>query len=423
MSPLQRVHSSRWCSLAVEPRLAAEHPGLTGAPQSASHVAVALIAATFVGVIATACWINFVNPRPVDFLSYWAAGHLAVEGRGAAAYDVAAHRSVEMSIAPLRGLIPFPYPPPFLLFVTPFGALPYGVAFAAWTLVTALLYAAAASKHFRPSFAFAHPCVVSNGLVGQNGFLTSAIFLFGTKWLDSKPLLAGAVLGLMVVKPQLGVLLPIALIAGRFWQVFAAAAASSILLLAAALLAFGVEPYAGFVDIVPRYADFITSGRWPWNELASPFAFLRYWGVPASAALAVHTAIAMFAATIVWRAWRLRWAQRLPILAAATILIPPYLFSYDALLLVLPLAALAADPRRGWLAPAVWALSALPIASNFGWFEGPNTLPLAALVLLICLSATATRPPRLSSAVTAKPEREPKSEGRGAEPTHPISGR
>lgn len=329
------------------------------------------------------CWINFTDPRAVDFVSYWAAAQMALEGRSEAIYDIAAHAEVERTAAPLRGLMPFPYPPPFLLVTAPFGLLPYGLAFAAWVVITAMLYVAAASRHIRPACALAFPAVLSNGLIGQNGFLTSAVFLLGTKWLDLRPVLSGAVLGLMVIKPQLGVLLPIALIAGRHWLVITAATISSACLLIGALLAFGIGAYGGFLDILPVYAGFISAGRWPWNELASPFAFARYWGLSAPAALAIHTTIALAAAITVWRAWRLGWNERLPILAAATVLVPPYLFSYDALLLALPLASLALGQRRSWLVPIVWLLSALPVAANFGLFAGPNTLPLAAILLLV----------------------------------------
>ena len=347
----------------------------------------ALIAAVFLGLIATACWINFVSPRPVDFLSFWAAAQMALEGQGAAAYDIIAHRSIELSAAPLRGLMPFPYPPPFLLIVTPFGMLPYKLAFAVWILVTGLLYAFAAARHFRPAIALAFPSVLSNGLVGQNGFLTSAIFLFGTRWLDAWPILAGATLGLMVIKPQLAILLPVALIAGRHWRVLAATALSSLLLLALALMAFGADAYRGFLGLLPVYTEFMSAGRWSWNELASAFALLRYLSIPAAAALTVHAALAAIATGIVWRAWRLRWHNRLAILAAATVLVPPYLFSYDALLLVLPFTSTVLDNKRRWLAPIVWLLSALPLASNFGLFDGPNTLPLAAVVLLVAMVA------------------------------------
>ena len=366
-------------------------------PQSGYDRIAALVAAAFIGLVATACWINFVHPRPVDFLSYWAVAQMALEGRGEAIYDIAAHRSVEMSAVPIQGLLPFPYPPPFLLIVAPFGLLPYGVAFAAWVLVAGLLYVVAASRHFRPAFALAHPGVVSNGLVGQNGFLTSAIILLGTRWLEVRPLLAGAILGLMVIKPQLAVLLPVALVAGRHWHALAGAATSSLLLLAAALLAFGIGAYEGFLRILPVYAEFMSAGGWPWNEMASPFAFARYLGASAAVALAIHSVIAATAAMIVWRAWRRGWEGRVPILAAATILIPPYLFSYDALLLVLPLASLMVDRRRSWLVPIVWGLSALPLASNFGLYAGPNTITIAAIILLISMSVDAVRPSRKGS--------------------------
>ncbi len=351
-----------------------------------------LIAAVLVGVIVTACWINFANPRQVDFVSYWAAAQMALEGRSEAIYDIAAHRTVEMTAAPIGGLMPFAYPPPFLLFVVPIGLLPYGVAFAAWILATGLLYVAAASRSFRPAIALAHPGVLSNGLVGQNGFLTSAIFISGVRWIDDRPLLAGAILGLMVVKPQLGLLLPVALLAGGHWRVIAAAAASSSVLLGAAAAAFGLGAYAGFLRMLPVYADYMSAGAWPWNELASPFAFARYLGASATTAMAVHVAVAAAAAAMVWRAWRLGWTDRAAMLAAATVLIPPYLFSYDALLLVLPLATLIDRGRRRWLVPIVWGLSALPLAGNFGLLEAPNGLPVAAAIMLVAMYLDAVRP-------------------------------
>jgi len=66
-------------------------------PQSGYDRIAALVAAVFIGLVATACWINLVHSRPVDFLSYWATAQMALEGRGEAIYDIAAHRSVEMS--------------------------------------------------------------------------------------------------------------------------------------------------------------------------------------------------------------------------------------------------------------------------------------------------------------------------------------
>jgi hypothetical protein len=52
-----------------------------------ARLAVA-VAALFCGIIAAACWIMLTDPKPVDFLSFWAAGRMVAEGAGAQIYDI-----------------------------------------------------------------------------------------------------------------------------------------------------------------------------------------------------------------------------------------------------------------------------------------------------------------------------------------------
>ena len=70
------------------------------------------LAALFCGIIAATCWIMLTDPKPVDFLSFWAAGRMVAEGAGAQIYDIEAHRAVERTVSAV-GILPFPYPPPF----------------------------------------------------------------------------------------------------------------------------------------------------------------------------------------------------------------------------------------------------------------------------------------------------------------------
>jgi hypothetical protein len=83
----------------------------------------------------------------------------------------------------------------------------------------------------------------------------------------------------------------------------------------------------------------------------------------------------------VWRAWRHDWEAKIPILAASSLLVSPYLFTYDAVLLVAPLAWLA--ERRPWWALGIAVLSALPLAQAWGLYGGPNVTPLAAALALV----------------------------------------
>lgn len=343
---------------------------------------ILIVSALFVGIIAAVCWIMLTDPKSVDFVSFWAAGKMVLSGAGAEIYDIDAHRAVERTAVTNTGLQPFPYPPPFALIVAPLGALPYGLAFTAWVAATGALYAFVARGWMPGRLALAQPSVLVNGFIGQNAFLTSALFLAGTRLLASRPMLGGVVLGVLVIKPQLALMLPVALLAGRHWRAIGGGALSAAGLLLLGLLALGPYSYAAFFNMLASYAAFVAASRWPWHELASVYALLRYFAVPAAIALAVHGVIACAAAVAVWQAWRHDHPGKVAILAAATLLVPPYLLTYDGVLLALPVACLLIEARRPSLAALVWALSLLPVGSVSGLFSGPNTLPLAALLSL-----------------------------------------
>ena len=336
----------------------------------------------FVLTVATSVWVYYSQSPAVDFASFWAAGHLAITGQPALAYDIQAHRAVEMTVAHMGGLMPFPYPPPFLFFVSAIGFHPFWLAYLAWIGGTAALYLLAVRRFLAPRYAFAHPAALMNAAIGQNGLLTTAIFAFGASAVATQPYLGGAVLGLLIIKPQLGVLLPIALLADRNWRGIAGAAASSLLLLGAAAVVFGPDSYRGFLAVTGNYAGYMANSRWNWGELASLFAFLRYFGVPQPAALATQGIAALVAAVVTWRSWSAKAEHRVAVLAAATLLVPPYLFTYDSLLLVLPLAVLLRDHRRRWRVAILWLLLLAPILAYFDLYPGPNTIPIAAMLSL-----------------------------------------
>ena len=349
---------------------------------------VALVATSVFAFAAllTACVYYLYGPD-VDFVSFWAAGRLALSGHPALAYDIHAHRAVEQTVAHMGGLMPFPYPPPFLFVVSAFAWLPYWVSYVFWISATAGLYFAATKQLTAPRFAFAHPATIVNAMIGQNGFLTSGFFLFGISRIAAAPFTAGLILGLLVIKPQLGVLLPVALLAGRQWRTIAGAALSSLTLLAAAAVIFGPESYRGFLAITQQYAAFMAADRWDWAQQASIFGFFRFLGTPQPVALALQGIAAIAAAVVTWRAWARGSEQRAAILAAATLLVPPYVFTYDSLLLVLPFAALLKDQERPWRAATLWACLLAPLPGYFGIYPGPNTVPVAAILSLWWLAA------------------------------------
>jgi hypothetical protein len=336
----------------------------------------------FLIVAFWATWILYTKPLAIDFLSYWAASRLVLTGHVPSVYNLTAHNDVELLVAPIGGLLPFAYPPPFLLVVTPVALAPFWLAFFLWLAVTASIYALVVGGSGRLSYAMAHPSVLANFLIGQNGFLTTSIMAGGLRLLPKKPFAGGAVLGLLVIKPQLALALPFAMLAGRQWRAIGGGILTAALGLLIGYLAFGWVAYEGFFRMLPVFTDGMEKSLWPWEELASPFASLRFLGVPQAPALVMQAAVALVAIGLVCRAWWLGAEERGPILAAATLLVPPYLFTYDALLLVIPTLWLIERRRHLWSVPVIWLFCFLPIADYFGYYSGPNTVPLAAMLCI-----------------------------------------
>lgn len=320
-----------------------------------------------------------------DFVSFWAAGHLTAAGQPAAAYDVAAHNATEQTVGRVEGINPFPYPPPFLFAVTPFAFKPFWVAYACWVLAGSALFLFASRFWLPPSRALTHPAAHVNVLIGQTGLLTTSICLLGLAQLPRRPLLAGALLGLLVIKPQLFLLVPVALVAARHWKAIAGAIGSAFFVLAAAFVAFGWQTYAAFLKVLPLYTGLLQSGAWKWSELASVFALARWLGLPHAMAVALQATVAVTAAIVVWKAWRSDHAAKAPILAAGTLIVPPYLFAYDTLLLILPIAWLV-QANRLKEAGLIWLLCVLSLLTYFDFYRGPNLTPLAGLLSLYLLT-------------------------------------
>ncbi|WP_246166542.1 glycosyltransferase family 87 protein [Sphingomonas sinipercae] len=350
-----------------------------------SRVAFVLTLLSFLTLLGGAYVYSKAAPG-VDFTSFWSAGHLAVTGHPALAYDQAVHRAVQMTVAHMGGAMPFPYPPPFLLVVMPIGFHPFWLAYLVWVAVGATLFLLATRRLMPATYALSHPAAFMNVVGGQNGFLTCSVFIAAFAALERRPLLAGALFGLFVCKPQLACLVPIAFIAGGHWRAFFAAAASGLLVLLLGLALFGVESYRGFFAMSAHFAGLIENSAWRWNQLASVFAFARFFGIAQGPAFVAQALAAIAAIVLTWRAWALKHDQRVPILAASTMLISPYLFTYDTLLLIIPLAAFLQQRQAGRFV-AVWMGSFLTVLCFTGAFAMPipNLTPIAAIASLFWL--------------------------------------
>ena len=103
--------------------------------------------------------------------------------------------------------------------------------------------------------------------------------------------------------------------------------------------------------------------------------------------MGIHGIVAVAAIVLTWIAWSRNWEEQVPILATATLLVPPYLLTYDALLMIVPIGFWVRERPSPYLAGVLWLACFLPISLYFHMYRGPNTVPLAAILSLWVLAA------------------------------------
>lgn len=350
---------------------------------------------------------------PTDFVNVWSAGKLALDGHPALAWDWDIQKQVQVAVLgrSYPGNFAWHYPPPFLFVAMLLAHFPYAVAFAGWALASLLPYLAmmraVTGKAFGLLLGLAFPVVMTNTLVGQNGFLTAAL-IGGMLWLlPKRPVLSGICLGLLAYKPQYGLLFPLVLIVASQWTVFVTAGIVAAAIAALSWLAFGTESWLAFFHWLPMFSQaFLTEGRAPWYKLQSVFGWVRFLGGSEHLGWIfqwVQTAAVAVVLVLLWRS-RVRYSLKAAALAAATLLVTPYLFLYDLMVLAIPVAILVrlglAHGFRSHELPALGLAAALlvlfPVAAAPTGFIA--TLIVFGMILHRCaLASERASLPRLSS--------------------------
>lgn len=332
-----------------------------------------------------------------DFISFWTSGRMLVAGENV--YDTLAHVTAQREFYTLPGeYTAFFYPPNFLLFVWPLGLIPYFPALAAWLLVTGGAWLASMRAWFRalglkgPGVVLiaAFPPVIVTLTHGQTAFLVGALLGAGLLLVRDRPWLAGLLIGLATIKPQFGLLVPVALLASGQWRTIASAGAAALGLAGAAALIFGPQVWADWLAITQTAGSATDSGSIGFAKMVSLFAGLRLIGVPSETAMVVQAGVTLaLAAAVAVTSWRCQFSAGLAALVlAGAPLATPFVLDYDMVLTAFPLAYLFARGRAegfaDWeritiLAVFAGAAFARPLAVG----AGVPIMPLLLIALFV----------------------------------------
>ena len=377
------------------------------------------------GVFGLAGWafgLWFFRGAPVqDWMVFYTAARAYFDGNLPLIFDgqvlTAAinQRFAGWLTAPL-GPHPWVYPPPFLLFLLPFGIAPpvlsavlfIAAGFAAvmaavwryadrgirrWPIVATLLLC---------------PAVPFNVMTGQNAFYVAALLIAAFGAVASHPFLSGALIGLLSVKPQLCLAALVALVAMRQWRALAGAAASACLLAMASALILGLDIWRAWFGLAfggnELYRAWIEVGRL--NGI-SVYACVSWLGAPGGVASVVQATATLAAGGFVY--WLYRQpappATRLAGLLAATILAAPHASNSDAVLLGLAAAFfIAAIPARDLQPYQLAAAAAVWISPLFNppvLFRVGCVTPVLVAALLAVIAVAVRQRKTVEEAVAA----------------------
>lgn len=318
-----------------------------------------------------------------DFVVFWSAARLALTSGAAAPYDLALLRQMELVAVPGlplgEGVMPWLYPPTFLLYLLPVGALPYGMAAAVYLAGGSAWYAWAMRRILPGSVwlaGVAFPGVAVVLATGQSTLWLAGCAGLGLACLKSRPALAGVLLALMTVKPHIALIFPVALLCARDWRALGALIATAMALIAVSLLAFGTEPFGAFVRNGRLALESVQQASVLLARMPTVFAAVKMLGAGVLLSYALHGTVAVAALAAVAYAWSrpCSFALRAAVALCAGLLVPAYLYDYDLAFLGLAIAWLGMHGQRtGWLRGERELLAGLWLLPLWGLLVGMGT--------------------------------------------------
>ncbi|MEM9138352.1 MAG: glycosyltransferase family 87 protein [Pseudomonadota bacterium] len=351
-----------------------------------------------------AVWMELSKPGyggqsiDVDFGVWWAAARLTLAEGPLVPFDMDrlnAARALppDLPTAPMLWL----YPPGWLAVILPLGLMPFFWAWLAFGIVSLGLFAAALWLPARAvpgalPLALAAPVVLMTLALGQNSLIFAALLVLALEAIRrDRAVLAGLAIAAMTMKPQLGLAIPVALLAAGQWRVILWAAVATAAILGASLIWPGAAYWPAFFTGVQEGSEVIRDSYLP-TIMASGYGMAAIAGAEREAALMVQGAISLTAAAALAWLWHndTDFDIKAGGLALATLLITPYAMYYELCFAVVGCVYLAragvfTNRAKAVLPLLLWLL---PVAGIAVLRDGPGfafAAPLVAATFALAL--------------------------------------
>ncbi|MDX8349688.1 glycosyltransferase family 87 protein [Cognatiyoonia sp. IB215446] len=273
----------------------------------------------------------------IDFHAIWGAARIALEGQAILAFEREALEQAYSACDQVN--MYWLYPAPMVPLVMPFGLLPFMPAFYAFLALSI----AALAISMRPflvgnraallAFVSA-PAWLPALVIGQVTLLWCAGLLAAISAMRAdRPILAGCFIGLLTLKPTLGLLVPVILLADRRYATIGAATVATLVLHLGAMAFYGFDYLPAWITASSIHGASLAENLAVLDAMGSVAVLAAKFGAPARIALLINAAVLLGAAIILWFIWRRFGAHSDGACAALCAAIPlstPYLWHNDA---------------------------------------------------------------------------------------------
>ncbi|MDA8251298.1 MAG: glycosyltransferase family 87 protein [Rhodospirillales bacterium] len=327
-----------------------------------------------------------------DYSLLWSAGNMAAAGHPVDVYDGLKLLTWRQRLfGPIFNRLDWMYPPPVLALGVGVSRFPLLSGYFVWiTMICGasvwVLRAAGLSWRVVMLGLFGPPTWTCIAL-GQHAPLVASLVVAGLLRSRAAPVRAGIQVALATFKPHLGILVPIVWIAQRRWTAFVTAAIVTLLLAAGSTALLGVGIWSAFLrgtglsgrDLLEHFFK----GGFP-SYAASVFWMARSFGGSLAVSYAAQAVAAVLAVAGTWMAARHGNDTAAGTVAVClTLLVSPYLYSFDIVGYSIVVAMLFERRRFALLPMLLWL--AAGVSELFTFLTGIAVLP--ALIALAALLA------------------------------------
>lgn len=409
-----------------------DRPAPTGRPRKDRHLSrreVTFILSLFLLVNAGLFLFLEATPgvldrrgqvRGRDFLQFYIAGRIVADGEVDRLYDQEHFRAIQLSLTEIDEIRPpyfSTYPPLVSLLFSSFGRLPYEKAILIWWLLQAACFWGAGTVLFRSLKPATWRRTAWLGLAAfapvlntfWNGHLAGLLLLFFVAGFElhqrHRRFLAGCVLSLLALKPQLAVGVVVWLLLRRDGRALAGFCFGGLLQVAAVSLALRPEVLLSYARATQSYPDLFRAHVMPPHNQHAVAGIVKdlpggpwdEWSVLAYLLVVLYSGILLRRVV----SSRARGGARVELSAAVlfSLLATPHLATYDLAYLIIPLTYLISARHEAGdrnVAARETALYLCAMLTPFYYLLGFSLVPF---VLVWSLHSLATH--RLSTDVAA----------------------